>query len=244
MPQGTPLEVLVLGAGTGGPVSELLTEFDPSQTKVTFAETDAKRSTMAEQKFFDHSFVEYAECGLISGKAGKVFRAQRYDLVIIVGEESAHALSDKGAKRLLRSLKSEALCLIEGTVDAPLWSRLVFGLDPAVEAKFLPASMPSVDAFQSRLLELGFSSVDAHRMKESGRVFAAARGPVKRALRKSEGFSFEKLRYQPPTVWVLFEDEGGVLGPVAEKLAEHPKDRVIRVVRGDRFKRWGMLSIR
>ncbi len=239
IPDGTPLEVLVLGGGSGGAVSELLSCFDPDCTKVVFAEPDEKRAAMAEQKFFDHHFVEYATSGLTKGPAKGVFDPQRYDLAIVLGGEAGAARTEKGSRRLLRTMKSRGLCLLEATVDPPVWARLAFGFGEETASRFLPARAESVGALSEELGALGFDSVSVHRAPSFGRVYAAARAPEKRRLQRRDPFKLEMLQHHPSVVRVVFTDEGGRLDPVVEELAQDLKDLVIRVGRGERFARKG-----
>ncbi|MCH7225867.1 SDR family NAD(P)-dependent oxidoreductase [Haloferula sp. A504] len=240
IPDHTPLEVLVLGGGSGGAVSELLACFDPECTKVVFAEPDEKRAVMAEQKFFDHHFVEYASSGLTQGKAAGVFDPQRYDLAIVLGREAEAARTEKGSRRLLRAMKSRGLCLVEGTVSPPLWAELAFGFGQESAERFLPARSESVEDLTGTLESLGFESVEAHRFGPSGRVFAAARVAAKRALREKGAFDLNVLRHRPSMVRVVFTDEGGALAPVVEELSGDLKDLVICVYRGQRFAKKGV----
>ncbi|BCX46607.1 3-oxoacyl-ACP synthase (polyketide synthase) [Haloferula helveola] len=239
LPEATPLNVLILGAGSGGPVAELLREFDPHCTRVIYADPDVERSTLAEQKFFDHHFVEYVTSGLTAKGAGSLFKAQRFDLAIVLGSEAEAAFTDSGSKRLLRSLRSEGLCLVQATVDPPLWREVAFGLDPVVRSRFLPAIAESPDELSGRAEKLGFECLGLHREPASGTTMLALRGPQKRPLAKKEPFPFERLRHKPATVWVVFTDEGAVLDPICASLGAHLKDKVIRIRRGDRYRRMG-----
>ena len=231
LPPNARIEVLVAGAGTGGAVADLLDAFDPSRTRLVYLESDAKRAGMAEQKFFDHHFIEFRQGSLAQrGKSAAVKPGESFDLAILLGGATREALADP--KHFHSLLKPRALCLFEHRVKVPAWMRLAFGLDPSLRTGVLDALAESTDEIHTQLAAAGFGGISSDSKSESGRVITVAREPDKPVRHARQKLSLAALRHQPSTVWVVFADPEGQLDSLVAALQARPKDRVIRIVRG------------
>lgn len=236
IPENARIDVLVAGAGTGGAVADLLDAFDPARTRLIYLEANEKRAAMAEQKFFDHHFIEFRQGSVNQrGKSAAIKPGESFDLALLFGPATADALGD--AKHFHTFLKPRALCLFEHRVEAPAWMRLTFGLDPASRNGVLDATADSIDAIHARLAAAGFGEISSDAKSDSGRVITSAREPQKTVRAAAAKLSLTALRHQPSTVWIVFADHGGQLDPLIEILASRPKDRVVRIVRGKSSRR-------
>lgn len=227
-PGRTPLEVLIVGAGTGSAVAELLPEFDPRFTTVLYAEKDERRLKMAEQKFFDRPFVQYFAGEFPKGKVEREF-----DLIVQLGMGVGKGMDEARARKLLQCLKSKGICLMEVGKHAPIWRRLCFGLVPEVASRFLPMSVEGLEAVLERS---GFAETSVSTESPTGGMILAARGPKKRAARKTtDAFSLEALQVRAPRTWVYFADDGGVLEKTIEHVIGGSGDRVVRIEKGRKY---------
>lgn len=237
LPDDANLSVLVAGGGTGGAIADLLPEFDAARTQLVFLEPDEKRSSMAEQKFFDHHFVEFRTGSLDQRGKNSALKDDTFDLAIVLGDAVEAALANP--KLFHTRLNPRALCLFEHHVDPPAWMRLTFGLDPATRTGVLGGCAESVAAVESRLSEAGFHEVASDKPTPSGRLISVAREPEKEVRKARKPMSLAALRHHPSTVWVVFADEGSQLDPLVARLGDRVKDRVVRVVRGNSNRRLG-----
>lgn len=122
------IEVLELGAGTGGTTSYLLDSLAGCKQKFRYTFTDLSSSMVgaARKKFAQHSFMQYAVLNVEEAPLPQFL--SRYDIVI--STNCIHAtrdltLSCTNIKRMLRP--NGILCLVELTQNL-FWFDLVFGL--------------------------------------------------------------------------------------------------------------------
>lgn len=233
----TVIDVLVSGAGTGGAIHALLPDLAEANVRMIYLESDPDRMAQAEQKFFDFSFITYCGGSLGSIKRSSPLQGQRFHLALLFGEAVETALESPGG--LMKSLESEGLCLFDLKAAPPLWMRLALGLESSSHRPVLGHVVEDASDFTSRLGEMGLSVCGKNRIAQSGGLLVAARGPVRDRKAVKKKFPAELLRHEPTTHWVLFTDEAGALEEAGKCLSENAKNRVVRIVRGEKYRRLG-----
>ena len=125
---GREIEILELGAGTGGTTSYLIDSLAGSKQKFQYTFTDLSSSMVsaAKKKFAQHSFMQYAVLDIEQTPTPR-FSGQ-YD--IIISTNCIHATRNlTGSGTNIRKMLREdgILCLVELTQNL-FWFDLVFGL--------------------------------------------------------------------------------------------------------------------
>ncbi|WP_186029904.1 SDR family NAD(P)-dependent oxidoreductase [Burkholderia gladioli] len=129
-PEGRPLRVLEVGAGTGATTSRLLPVLRGHAAEYVFTDISAHFLHRAQEKFADDAFVSYRTLDLERAPVEQGFEAGEFDLVIAVNV--VHATAD-----IARSLAHLSSCLAEGgmlvlreVTEPQAWLDLSFGLTP------------------------------------------------------------------------------------------------------------------
>ncbi|WP_406335968.1 SDR family NAD(P)-dependent oxidoreductase [Streptomyces sp. NBC_00203] len=81
-PEGRPLRVLEVGAGTGGLTAALLPHLPPERTHYTYTDVSSAFFPAAQVRFADHDFVHYRCLDLDTDPVAQGFTPASYDLVI------------------------------------------------------------------------------------------------------------------------------------------------------------------
>ncbi len=81
-PEGRPLRVLEVGAGTGGLTAALLPHLPPERTHYTYTDVSSAFFPAAQDRFADHDFVHYRCLDLDADPVTQGFTPASYDLVI------------------------------------------------------------------------------------------------------------------------------------------------------------------
>jgi amino acid adenylation domain-containing protein/non-ribosomal peptide synthase protein (TIGR01720 family) len=223
-PEGRPLRVLEIGAGTGGLTSYLLPLLPVGRTTYVFTDSFPQVFNKAEQKFRDCKFVQYQRLDIENNPAEQGFEQHSFDLV--VGSQALHATADLGRalEHVGLLLAPAGLLLLVECVEPPRWLDLVIG---PLEGwwRFTDVSLrPShallpFSSWQRVLEEAGFSHTMDLSLQPLESAVILARGPECPAASSpgQEGRSAPALaRPATPGRWLLFADRAGV----GEKLAE------------------------
>jgi acyl transferase domain-containing protein/acyl carrier protein len=128
LPEGRPLRILEIGAGTGSLTSYLLPILPANQTEYIFTDISAVFGMRAADKFSQYPFVDYQTLDIENDPLQQGFEAHAFD--IILASNVLHATADlrhtlANVKRLLAS--SGLLLLTEATAP-PRSLELIFGL--------------------------------------------------------------------------------------------------------------------
>ncbi|MFE3767978.1 SDR family NAD(P)-dependent oxidoreductase [Streptomyces sp. NPDC059122] len=126
-PEGRPLRVLEIGAGTGSLTAAVLPELPADRTRYTFTDVSAAFFVRAEARFRDHDIIEYRTLDLDQDPAGQGFAEASFDLILAANAVHVAADVHRAAGRVAGLLADGGLLLgLEG-LDADLVGSL-FGL--------------------------------------------------------------------------------------------------------------------
>ncbi|MBI3878807.1 MAG: thioester reductase domain-containing protein [Verrucomicrobia bacterium] len=242
LPEGRPLRILELGAGTGGLTANLLSVLPPTQTEYVFTDLSKAFFNRAEQRFREFPFVKYETLDLERGLAEQNFSPHSFD--VVVASDVFHATADlrESLRRSHELLAPGGLLLFIEFETAPRGADLTFGLTDGwwkFRDHDLRPDYPLIDRqrWQAILKETGFQNTAVIAESEAGeeqQILVLARATADPGKRNGKnGHSTEPAA---AGTWVLFEDHGGVARELGRRLAAHGQSCVF-VQPGDGFRR-------
>lgn len=245
VPRSRTVRILEIGAGTGGTTYHLLPRLDPGRTEYVFTDISALFLSRAEQKFFDHPFVEYKVLDIEKDLSSQGFTPHSFD--IVVASNVLHATRDleQTTQNVRKLLAPKGLLMLLELEQLLSSIELVFALTKQwwrFSDKYRPASASSPvltrDEWQTVLTENGFTNVTSLSGTRSahhpGSVLYLARADTV-GRRKSSALPARRIDAQSG-LWLLFEDESGVARQVAAGL-EQAGARPVFVTAGTAFVR-------
>jgi acyl transferase domain-containing protein/SAM-dependent methyltransferase len=122
------LQVLELGAGTGGTTAAVLPALDPDRTEYTFTDVGPLFLTRAEERFEKFPFIRYRTFNLELDLEPQGFMPGRYDIVIAANV--LHATRDLSAvlRRAHELLAPGGLLVALEATEHPIWLDVTTGL--------------------------------------------------------------------------------------------------------------------
>jgi microcystin synthetase protein McyG len=218
LPPDRHLNILEIGAGTGGTTSYLLPYLPAAQTNYVFTDVSTLFTEKARQKFRDYPFVQYRLLNIEQAPENQGFGTESYDL--IVAANVLHATSDlrqtlANTRHLLAP--GGALVLLEGTARRR-WIDLIFGLLEGwwrfSDHHLRPShALLPVARWQDLLAGTGFRGGWAAFPSPEGdtALFPQAIMVARNALPES-------TTPPPRTQWLIFADRQGVGSRLANRL--------------------------
>jgi acyl transferase domain-containing protein/NADPH:quinone reductase-like Zn-dependent oxidoreductase/SAM-dependent methyltransferase/acyl carrier protein/short-subunit dehydrogenase len=162
LPEGRPLRILEVGAGTGGLSAHLLPLIEHQLHAYTFTDVSAAFFGHARQKLANFTNVEYKIFDLEKPAAEQGFQPAEFDF--IVGTNVLHAAGDLrvALKQLLTLLAPGGNLAFMDVANPQLWTEVVFGLTTGwwrFTDRDLRSSHPLLprSQWESVLLETGFA---------------------------------------------------------------------------------------
>jgi microcystin synthetase protein McyG len=130
IPDQQPVQLLEIGAGTGGTTAYLLPDLAQRSAEYTFTDVSPLFLLNAQKKFQDYSFISYQRLDIEQDATEQNFPLHHYD--IIIAANVVHATENlpvtlQHIKQLLAP--NGLLILVEGT-QPTRWLDLIFGLTP------------------------------------------------------------------------------------------------------------------
>lgn len=243
LPEGRRLDILEVGAGTGGTAASILPVLPPGRARYVFTDLSPTFLSKAEDRFHGYSCVEYRLFDLEKNPREQKFaEGERFD--VIVATDVLHATADlRQTLSHLRTLLAEGALLILGEL---------VGRPPQVDLGFaltegwwrfnddLRKDSPLLDRDQwVRLLrDEGLEDVatvsENAGPEEPGHVVLLARGGD-RAEGDSPPAPFTLSEPAAKEGWLLFADRGGVADRLAAALREGGH-RPVMVVPGPEYR--------
>jgi len=162
-PDGRPLRILEVGAGTGGMTAELLRHLPPERTQYVFTDVSPRFLPPARHKLAAYDFVDYRTLDLDRDAREQGFAHGSFDVVLAANSlhtakdlaaslrQVADLLVDDGHLLAIEGQETDASLLIFGLLDS-FWTSTDTRLRP--ETAWLPG-----DRWPSLLRRSGFSDV-------------------------------------------------------------------------------------
>ena len=236
-PEDAHVQVLEIGAGTGGTTSHLLPRLPAGRTRYVFTDLSTLFTTKAQERFRDYDFVEYGDLDIERDPVAQGFDAEQFDLVI--ASNVLHATRDVGvavqhARRLLAP--GGLLLLLEGTTRQR-WVDLIFGLTEGwwrFADHDLRPSYPLIDADQwiDLLKGTGFQEAVSICPDSDGQGALAQQAVI---VAKNAGDGPEELTATSRN-WLIFADDGGT-GQELAALLQKDGDGCVFVSCGKDYRR-------
>lgn len=210
VPDGHPLRILEIGAGTGGTTSGILPLLPPEQTEYVFTDLSPLFTAHAQQRFRQYPFVRYETLDIEQPPDEQGFGRHQYD--VVVAANVLHATRDlRHTMQHVRQLLAPGgmLILLE-VVDSMRWGDMIFGLTEGYwkfEDHDLRPSSPVLGAsqWQRVLEECGFESSVAIEPDRDGDGVLSAQAMI---LARSAEAVAEDARVEPGH-WIVLTDAAG-----------------------------------
>lgn len=246
LPEGRPLRILEVGAGTGGMTSHILPHLPGDQTEYVFTDVSNLFLSKAEQKFFEFPFVRYQLLDIEKPPDKQDFALNSFDVVL--ASDAIHAAADlRNALTNVRSLLAPGGLFVLLEVDRPArWPDLVFGLTEGWW-RFIDTDLrPSYPLLPGRewvnlLREMEF--VDpvripdrSDRAKARQAIFLGGAPMV--PVREAAPVPLDVHRNGHRRTWLVFADRNVVADRLAALFSDRG-DQVITVRNGSKFRRIG-----
>jgi len=128
LPQGRPLKVLEIGAGTGGATAHALSSLPPQETRYVFTDISPWLLSRARRQFRDHPFMSYKKLDIERDPLSQGFREGEFDVVLAA--HVLHATEDlrKTLEHVGRLLVPGGWVMILEGVAPRRWIDLIFGM--------------------------------------------------------------------------------------------------------------------
>lgn len=217
LPSGARLEVLEVGAGTGGLTGWLLPALPAERVRYRFTDVTEGFAPAARARFSEYAFVEYDRLDLEAPEERHL--AQPAD--VIVASNVLHATRDiRETLSNLRRLVRPGGCLIFVEVAPGVRAvELVYGFLPGWWRGKQDALRPKgpllpAQRWRELAIECGFEDAVLATDTAQTRTVSVVVAQAARAPRSASGFKEEV----PREAWLLLADEGGVAGAVAQEL--------------------------
>ena len=228
LPEGRPLRVLEIGAGTGSATAAVLPELPDGVRDYTFTDISAGFFAEAESRFGGRdAAIEYRVLDIERDPATQGFETHGYDLVIASNVLHATQRLDETLAHCRALLAPAGLLVALERLMHQSWLDLTFGL---LEGwwRFADAYRPRSPlagpaVWRRALADAGFGEVAVSAADESDphaeadRGVIVARGPAEAA--------------EAPGVWVVTADGGGAAAELARELAA--RDQIVVLAGGD-----------
>jgi amino acid adenylation domain-containing protein len=160
------LEVLEIGAGTGGTTAALLPEVRPEHTRYTFTDLSRFFFTQAEKKFAAFPFLAYGKLDINEDPCPQGYAPGAFDLIVAANvlHDARHLPEALGRVRELLS-PGGALLLVEGTRNTR-WQLITVGFIEGFNAfddgrRQENLTLLSAARWREHLREAGFDEVHA-----------------------------------------------------------------------------------
>lgn len=217
LPEGRPIRILEIGAGTGGLTSHIVSTLPANRVEYFFTDISKLFLSDAEQKFSDHHFVRYRTLDIEQDPGEQGFDSHSFD--IILASDVLHATSslDITLDNVRSLLHSSGLLVLIELANTPRWAELIFGLLKGwwlfSDAEMRPENpWLSYRGWQTLLDSHGFSDVaglsDQPGPDASLHTVVLARGPK---LRHPSHLSKPPPRTAAePGNWLILADKSGI----------------------------------
>lgn len=223
LPEGRPLNVLEIGAGTGGVTASVLPHLPPSVTRYLFTNVTDAFFEEASKKFADYDFLSCQLFDLSQPHQDQGVATGSQDIILLSNALSLTPDVSQAMQRVRQMLAPGGL-LVLLEIDRPCaWHDLVLGTNQRWWNGQDPLLRPdhpllSSKKWQSLLSDEGFIAIEAiadtDKDAHTGQVLILSRNPLTPEVQKQPCV-------QPATdegLWLIFSDSGGVATHLAASL--------------------------
>ncbi len=211
LPQGSPLRILEIGAGTGATTACILPHLDPNCSEYVFTDLSKMFLARARDKFDAYPFVQYKILDIESDPASQGFGGQQFDVVLAANVLHATADLSRTLERVQKLLAPGGLLVLLEAGTPERWLDLTFGMTDGwwrfTDQDVRPDHpLLSAERWQRLLGACGFTQTSAAPASVNGRAayqsILLARNRERRAAR-----------------WVILADRSGFGAAVGEHIA-------------------------
>jgi len=205
------INVLEVGAGTGGTTASLLPLFNPEKTRYVYSDVGASFLKQAAQKFANYSFVKYQVLDLEKDLESQGFSSEKYDLILAANVLHATADLSQTLKQVKQLLVPGGLLIILEETEKQPWIDLTFGLTEGwwkFKDLSLRRNYPLLKASQwlTLLSKQGFKNPAQISPKINvGQTY----GQPALIVAQADSVESNPSNLQPKT-WLIFADKTGV----------------------------------
>ncbi|MFH0995711.1 MAG: SDR family NAD(P)-dependent oxidoreductase [Pseudomonadota bacterium] len=243
---GRLIKVLEVGAGTGGMTSYVAPILPPHSTEYFFTDVSNFFFAQAEQKFFEHKFLQYLVLDIEKNPGEQGYEPASFDIVL--ASDVVHATKDvREALSNIRTLmKPGAMFVMLEPEAPPPWVDIVFGMAKGwwrFSDHDLRPSHPLLASKQwlGSLDKVGFVNASALRVASryegKGHVLLIAQAPES-TIQGTAGEITDKLQL-PVSTWVILGDRSGAGGSFRNKLRKEGQ-QVVFASAGRKYDRKGL----
>ncbi|MCL2936119.1 MAG: aminotransferase class III-fold pyridoxal phosphate-dependent enzyme [Trichodesmium sp. MAG_R02] len=160
------VQILEIGAGTGGTTAYILPELPPELVKYYFTDLSALFLNRAKQKFQDYPFVEYDSLDIEQAPAAHKPGKAQYHIIIAANVLHSTANLYQTLQNIQQLLIPGGMVILMEGISPQRWLDLIFGLTEGwwkfSDLELRPAyPLVSVEKWQNILQETGFTDIIA-----------------------------------------------------------------------------------
>jgi|688.fasta_scaffold17423_2 acyl transferase domain-containing protein/acyl-CoA synthetase (AMP-forming)/AMP-acid ligase II/SAM-dependent methyltransferase/acyl carrier protein len=126
--QNRSVQLLEIGAGTGGTTSYILPHLLSNQVEYTFTDISTLFTTKAQERFSEYPFVRYQILDIELDPTAQGFEPQKYDIIIAANVLHATSSISQTLQHIRKLLVPGGLLVLVELTDPQRWLDLTFGL--------------------------------------------------------------------------------------------------------------------
>ncbi len=126
--QNRSVQLLEIGAGTGGTTSYILPHLLSNQVEYTFTDISTLFTTKGQERFSEYPFVRYQILDIELDPTAQGFEPQKYDIIIAANVLHATSSISQTLQHIRKLLVPGGLLVLVELTDPQRWLDLTFGL--------------------------------------------------------------------------------------------------------------------
>jgi len=233
VPEGRPLRLLEIGAGTGGTTSYVVPRLPAQRSEYVFTDVSPLFTARAQARFHEFPFVRYEVLDIERDPRAQGFPPHAYDVILAANVIHATRSLRETLGHVLQLLAPEGLFVLVEIASRQRWVDLTFGLldgwwrfaDTDLRPSYPLLTHPQ---WLALLEEVGFAEGAKVPTGRHGEGMLAQHGVVLARGPGAEAASPARGR------WLVFADQGGAGDDLATRLEGLGGD-CVRVSAGDSY---------
>jgi thioester reductase-like protein len=240
LPEGRPVRILEIGAGTGGVTASVLPRLPRTGVEYFYTDVTDRFFDQAGKKFSDHPAIHYQTLDLDLPPDGQGFADERFDIILVSNALSLTQDVQRSLVHVRQLLASGGLLAVLEIERPSAWHDLVLGMNGrwwGFKDTALRAGHPLLKSSDwHKLIDAaGFEAIeevtDSINQSRSAQVVLLARAPE---------FTLPAATAQDdptaPGSWLLFADRHGLAQSLADTLGQRGENCIV-VKAADAFQR-------